>query len=703
VKSIGIDLGTTNTVAAFRYPDRDVTEVLENSQAMSYTPSVVGLRTRRTGEEMIVVGQDAVDGAGNATCTVFSVKRLMGRAVSEPQIADVRKRFNYEIVPVAAEDPTAAIRMGGKVCTPTEISSIILSKVRRDAEKTLGDEVTHAVITVPAYFEVAQRAATRKAAETAGLKVKRLIDEPTAAAIAFGMREASTEGRRVLVYDLGGGTFDISLLQMIQDGDGRSHFQIVGSSGDNWLGGDDFDHVIVDRVLEEIRGELGAEPPQDQAFRRTLKERAEKVKWRLSEQDFAEVNIPAAFRMPPPDGPLVDVYVEFSREQVNRLFAPLVARTLSLVDDVLAEGNFTAEDITDVLLVGGSTLMACVRDAVVGRFGPDKVRMNVKPMEVVALGAAILAKTETGLECPSCGEVNDDEVEACEKCGHSLLELASDDGIVIYEQTAMALGIAAIDGDNPDAFVEIIPKGTKYPLREPMTKMFTAAGRRVRIPVHEGVHKLASKNRVQGVVEVELPEGLEPNSDVEVSFNYDRDRIVTVMLRVPGTTFVQSETLHPQAPVDRPPAAEDHREDLERAIDVVEDFLVKFDSYIEPFHRDRMKGRLADAKQAFLGTDSNEHRRYSGLLLRDLEMAGLATTLYYADIVADRAEPADSERIRQTAQAAREAHEQRNEARRAHAEKILRELTERELRKLSGGAIGDPSDLLRTQTSSTSR
>lgn len=703
MKAIGIDLGTTNTVAAICHPDRDAPEILENSQAKTYTPSVVGVRTSKTGEEAVVVGQNAVDGAGNSTCTVFSVKRLMGRGVSEPQIAQVRERFDYEIVPVSAEDPTVAIVMGSTVRTPTEISSLILTKVCRDAAERLREKVTHAVITVPAYFEVAQRAATRKAAEAAGLTVKRLIDEPTAAAIAFGMREEATTGKRVLVYDLGGGTFDISLLQMVQDSNGRNHFQVVGSAGDNWLGGDDFDHLIVDKVLEDIRGKLGAEPPDDRRFRRTLKECAERVKWCMSEQEFADVNIPGAFRMPG-NGPWCDVYVEFTREEVNRMFAPLVARTMSLVDEVLAEGNFTAEDITDVLLVGGSTLKACVREAVIGRFGPDRVRMDVKAMECVALGAAILASTETGLECPSCGSVNEDETDNCQKCGHTLAGLEPDAGLVIYEQTAMALGIAAIDGDNQDAFVEIIPRGTKYPLREPMKKMFTAAGRRVRIPVHEGVDKLASKNRVQGVIETELPEGLEPNSDVEVSFNYDRDRVVTVMVRVPGTTFVRSETLHPRVIDDRPPADDDSKEELERAIDAVEDFLMKFDSYIEPFHRDRLKGRLTGAKKAFSGADSGEHRRFSGSLLRDLEMSGLATTLYYAEFAAEQAEPDDSERIRKTAHIVREAHEQGNEGKRAHAETILRELTERELRKLTGaGAIGDPSDLLITQSSSTNR
>ncbi|TWP47530.1 Hsp70 family protein [Lentzea tibetensis] len=697
MKAIGIDLGTTNSVAAVHYPDRKTTEVLQ-VDAKPHTPSVVGVRTRKNGDEYAVVGEDAVHGAKDSTTTVFSVKRLMGRTVGEPQVAEVSKRFDYEIVPASETDPTAAIRMGKEVRTPTEISSLILHKIKQDVGRGLGTEVTHAVITVPAYFEIAQRAATRQAAEAAGLVVKRLIDEPTAAAIAYGVREVGTTGKRVLVYDLGGGTFDISLLQMVQDGDGRNHLQVAGAAGDNWLGGDDFDHLIVDHVLDQIRAEYG-EPMLDQKFRRLLKESAEQVKRRLGQSEFAEVNIPGAFRTSP-DGPLVDVFYEVTREEVKRLIAPLVARTMALVDSVLAEGNFTPEDITDVLLVGGSTLTTSVREAVVSRFGADKVRMD-KPMECVALGAAILADAVSGLECPSCGTVNDDESENCSKCKNSLHGAMSASGLVIYEQTTMALGIAAVDGDNPDAFVEIIPKGTQYPLTKPMTKVFTAAGRQVRVPVHEGVHKIASKNRVQGVIEVELPEGLEPNSDVEVSFNYDGDRVVTVVVRVPGTTFVQSATLHPKAVENGSPAPqEESTEELERAIDIVEMFVAKYDSYIEPWHRDRIKSRLHNAKDAFRRQDDKEQRRYAGLLYRDLDTSGLATTLYYADIVAERAEPAECENIRRKAQEVRQAHEQKNDARRALSEKVLGELIQRELRKQSGGALADPSDLLRTKNPS---
>ncbi len=701
MKAIGIDLGTTNTVAAIHRPERNLTEVLQNIEASAHTPSVVGVRTRKNGEESTLVGQEAVHGAAGSTSTVFSVKRLMGRAMGEPQVAEVSRRFGYEVVPASDQDPTASIRMGRTVRTPVEISSLILRKLKQDLARTLGNEVTHAVITVPAYFEIAQRAATRQAAEAAGLVVKRLIDEPTAAAIAYGMTEIGTTGKRVLVYDLGGGTFDISLLQMVQDDDGRNHFQVAGSAGDNWLGGDDFDHLLVDAIIAEIRAEHGVDPPLDYKFRRTLKERAERVKWILGQSDFAEVNVPGAFRLAE-DGPLVDVLVEFTREQFNRLIAPLVDRTMSLVDAVLAEGNFTADDITDVLLVGGSTLVPMVRDAVISRFGADKVRID-KPMECVSLGAAILADSAGGLECPACEAANEDEAGTCVECGHSLSGVASNSGLVIYEQTAMALGIAAIDGDNPDAFVEIIPKGTQYPLTEPMTKVFTAAGRHVRVPVHEGVHKLAARNRVQGVIEVELPEGLEPNSDVEVSFNYDGDRVVTVVVRVPGTTFVQSATLHPSAVDPSPAPSDESTEELERAIDMVESFVAKYDFYIEPWHRDRIKGRLANAKEAFRKPDEKEHRRYVSLLYRDLETSGQASTLYYADIVAERAEPAECDRIRRKAQEMREAHEQKNDARRALAEKVLRELVERELRRQSGDVLSDPSDLLRTKPSSKSR
>ncbi|MGH3757670.1 Hsp70 family protein [Actinophytocola sp.] len=693
MKAIGIDLGTTNSVAAIHSPERPA-YVLENDHAQTLTPSAVGVRVK-DGEERVLVGRPAVQGARTATSTIFSVKRLMGRTIGEPQVAEVRKRFDYEIVPTAEDDASVAIRMGTKVRTPAEISSLILRKIKQDAARVLGDEVTHAVITVPAYFEAAQRAATRKAAEAAGLVVKRLIDEPTAAAIAYGMREAGTEGRRVLVYDLGGGTFDVSLLQMIQGDNGKTQFHVAGVAGDNWLGGDDFDQKVIEKVLAEVRAEHGVEPPNDPAFRRALKEQAEVAKWQLGSMDVADVELGAAFRLPD-NGPFVDIHVELTRAEFNQLVAPLVDRTMNLVDDVLREGNFTADDITDVLLVGGSTLTTCVREAVVSRFGAAKVRTDVKPMECVALGAAILAEGETGLECSACGSPNEEGVEACRECGHPL-GATRDPSYKIYEQTAMALGIAAIDGDNVDAFVPIIPKGTPYPLEEPMRKRFTASGRRVRIPVHEGVNPQASQNRVQGVVEAMLPEGLEPNSDVEVEFNYDGDRIVTVNVRVPGTTFNQRTSLRPQPIEQDTPSTDEAKEELERAIDMVEEFVGRYGVYIEPWQLDRVKRRLSDAKLAYRGADVDEHRRYVNLLYRDLDNCGLATTMYFADVVADRAKPADSERIRRSSQTVRDAHTSGNEARRAQAEQVLNELIQRELEKQTGGVVTDMAELLRTK------
>jgi hypothetical protein len=230
-----------------------------------------------------------------------------------------------------------------------------------------------------------------------------------------------------------------------------------------------------------------------------------------------------------------------------------------------------------------------------------------------------------------------------------------------------------------------------------MRKRFTAAGRRVRIPVHEGVNPQASQNRVQGVVEAMLPEGLEPNSDVEVEFNYDGDRIVTVNVRVPGTTFNQRTSLRPQPPEAEAPSTDEAKDELERAIDIIEEFVSRYGVYIEPWQLDRVKRHLSDAKQAYRRSDTDEHRRHVNLLYRDMDNCGLATTMYFADVVAERAKPADSERIRRSAQTVRDAHTSGNEARRAQAEQVLNELIQRELEKQTGGVVTDMAELLRTK------
>lgn len=692
--SVGIDLGTTNSAVARYDPELRRPVVLENSQAKRTTPSVVAVRRQKDGTEITLVGQPAVNAGASAVENVFSVKRLMGRTVGEAEVEQVRRRFGYRIDALSDSDATVTIRMGEDSRTPQDISAAILEKLRKDASMKLGRDVTRAVITVPAYFENAQRAATREAALAAGLVVGRLIDEPTAAAVAYGMDDPSTDGRRVLVYDLGGGTFDVSVLNMVIDDAGHGQFQVVGHGGDNWLGGDDFDDVIVQKVLAELQAEHGTAPPDDGAFRRLLKQMAEQAKLQLSEVEIGEVNVPAAFRLSD-GGPLLDVWVELTRQEFEQGIAGMVARTMDEVDKVLAEGNFVADDITDVLLVGGSTLVPAVRAAVAARFGAGKVRSDVPAMECVALGAAVVAAT-AGVQCPGCDADNDPKATSCASCGQELDETVAAAPMTLYEQTALHLGIAAVDGEDTDVFVPIIPKGTPYPLKEPMKQMFTADRRGVRIPVHQGVHDVASRNRVQGVLEVTLPEGLEAGSEVEVSFNYDINCILTVAVAVPGTTFHQAKIIRPQAPAAPSDSPEDSRDELERTIDFTQGFVDHYGDYIEEFQIRRLRRRLTEAHESFDSQDPEQHQRHVDALHKDVDNSGLATNLYLADIAADRAAPDTAQQIRDTAEITRKAQREGNTPQRAQAERTLVELVRRELERPEGGATpAEASDLLR--------
>ncbi|MFD0507339.1 Hsp70 family protein [Streptomyces chiangmaiensis] len=510
-----------------------------------------------------MVGRAAVNYAElQPTDTIFSVKRLMGRDFADPVVKEAAGRLNYEVVTGEGDDPRVHVVLGGETCTPAEISRIILEKLKRDAERALGEEITHAVVTVPAYFRDAQRAATREAGQKAGLVVKKIIDEPTAAAIAFGLELSEQERKRVLVYDLGGGTFDISILQMTRDKTGRSHFQVLHFVGDNWLGGDDFDNKIVDLVMAEIAAEAGPTAAANKHLRLQVKRKAEEVKRALSQavssEDEQDIIIPGAFKFP--DGGLGDVETAISLGEFNRLVNPLVERTMDLVRGALADQGLTKEDITDVLLVGGSTLVPQVYKTVEAEFGAQKVRRDVNPMECVALGAAILAGTTEGIECPNseCKRTNEEDAQRCSNCGTSLAGAApTQSAPQIYEVTGMSLGIGAVRGNQQDVFIPIIPRGTSYPLPEPMTRTFQATdGRRIRVPVYEGDSNVASKNHEQGVVEFDLPSEIDVDSRVEVTFNYDADRIVTVRIAVPGTDMVQSAAL--RTDTHRTPAPQAH-------------------------------------------------------------------------------------------------------------------------------------------------
>jgi molecular chaperone DnaK len=662
VTAIGIDLGTTNSVVAKYDPERAQASVVTVGGARS-TPSAVSI-TQRDGKEGLLVGLSALNWAErDPVNTIVSVKRLMGRDFADPAVEEARHRRSYQIVPGPDDDPRAHVVIRDKVYTPAEVSTFILNRLTQGAAQALNTSVTHAVITVPAYFKEAQRAATREAGERAGLVVKRIIDEPTAAAIAFGLELREGERRRVLVYDLGGGTFDISILNTTRDSAGHPHFQVLEFNGDNWLGGDDFDTLIVDRIIDWIKHNAGMDPSDDNEFLFRAKKEAEKVKRGLSDDDVVDVILPWAHRAA---GGYVDVYMPLTRQEFDTLIEPLVDRTISLVKTALDRQNLTPADISDVLLVGGATLTPKVYESVEEFFGKGKVRRHVDPMECVAIGAGILASTLHGVECLTCETVNDESAAECKKCRQSLVNARSAGDTHVYDVTGMALGVAAVKGSHADTFVPIITRGTPYPMSEPMRHTFEATdGRRIRVPVYEGDSPLASQNQEQGVIEYELPEEIDIHTRVDVSFLFDRNRELHVTIAVPGTALeyrkkLRFDTERTQTRQAEPAVEDDavHRADLVYVEEVTRVFLRTQEQYLDPSQAMKIRGDLERARQTLVFSDPAECRRMISVLESDIFGSGLASELYLAERAADRAGAGDAQQINQAIAKVQQAFQQ---------------------------------------------
>ncbi|MFE2942046.1 Hsp70 family protein [Streptomyces sp. NPDC059255] len=665
MKAIGIDLGTTNSAVAEYKPDQKRASVLVNGDGKPLTPSVVGVRIRN-GEHTRLIGGPALNWAKREPKdTIVSVKRLMGRDYADADVADARGRLSYRIVPGPDQDPRAHVMIAGTAYTPAQVSTMILEKLKQDATDRLGRTPTHAVITVPAYFREAQRAATRAAGEAAGLVVKRIIDEPTAAAIAFGVDLQPGERRRILVYDLGGGTFDISILYATKDSEGNNHFQVLDFAGDNWLGGDDFDLLVVDRIIEWIKQNAGVDPSEDLKFRFTAKQEAELAKRELSQAAEVDIIVPAALRAD--GGTVVDVDMTLSRAEFEEMIEPLVARTIRLVRDALERQSLRPDDISDVLLVGGSTLTPKVYQTVESFFGKQKVRRNINPMECVAIGAGILAGTTHGMECVACQKINDDSADVCAECGHSLATARPTGDTNVYDVTGMALGVGAVHGAQADTFVPIIPKGTPYnPMTEPMRRTFEATdGRLIRVPVYEGDAAVASQNHEQGVIEYELPEQIDVHTRVDVEFVYDKNRELSVTITVPGTanryqTKLRTDTQRTNAAASAEPEEDGatYREDLAFIEEATRMFLRRYEQYLEPAHAMKITQDLERAQRTLVFSDPAECRFMTSVLQSDIYSAGLASDLYYAERTADQAAPEDAEKINQAIAAIRRSHQE---------------------------------------------
>lgn len=642
MRVIGIDLGTTNSVAATA--ERDV-KVVPNREGEALTPSVVSYLKRRKQEtgEFVVGGLAMNNAANDPENTIFSIKRLMGHVYGEPHVDAVKERFSYQLAPqpdASEEDHGVKVLLGGQAMSPVEISAMILKKIKEDAEFALGDPVTDAVITVPAYFEERQRSATQRAGELAGLNVLEILDEPTAAAIAFGCGKED-ERHRVMVYDMGGGTFDISIIQMT-----GNNYSVLEIQGDNWLGGDDFDFAIVRRILEWVKLEHGHDVSRYHGFMAKAKYEAQKAKKALSQQASTAILF-TVFSVPGIGA--VDVDMEITRADFEADIRPLIDRSIDLVLKAMQNQSLTPDTITAVLLVGGSTAVPCVHAALSEVFGEGKIRRNVNPMECVALGAAIRA---AGLHVSKGGQK-----EAGPKLGRV---------------TAMHYGIAAVRNGDPDVFVPIIEKGTAHPLDKPRSRVFypSEANQKIlRIPVYEGMNPKASLNAQQGVIEFPVRE-MDATQPVEISFDFDKNRLLVVRVNVVGTGQSKEEKVRRGRALVGPrndtqqqgqsTLVEDWREELTPVLQMADHFLESYGMYMDAADRKQLEEAMVSGKIALTQNDQAAGTRAVILLQNKCFSSGIASLMFIAERYMRGAPPKVSQALARAMVALREAFMRRD-------------------------------------------
>jgi molecular chaperone DnaK len=493
-KVIGIDLGTTNSCVAVLEGGQPV--VISNSEGGRTTPSIVGFG--KAGERL--VGQLAKRQAvTNAENTVFSIKRFIGRRWADTE--EERQRVPYSCV--KGKDSTVAVEIRGNVHTPQEVSSMILQKLKQDAESYLNETVDEAVITVPAYFTDAQRQATKDAGTIAGLKVSRIINEPTAAALSYGL-DKQDQDQVILVFDLGGGTFDVSVLQL-----GDDVFEVKATSGNNHLGGDDFDNALVKWMIESFRTQEGIDLSSDKMALQRLREAAEKAKIELSSMLTTSINLP--FITADDTGPK-HLEMELSRAKFEDLVSPLIDGTLEPVQQALKDAELQPDDVDRIVLVGGSTRIPAVQQAISEFFGGKSPDKSVNPDEAVALGAAIQAGMIGG-------------------------ELG-DKGMIVLDVTPLSLGIETLG----EVFTKIIERNTTIPTSKTQTFSTATDGQTsVEIHVLQGERAMAKDNKSLGKFELTgIPPAPRGVPQIEVSFEIDVNSILQVSARDKGTNREQS-------------------------------------------------------------------------------------------------------------------------------------------------------------------
>ncbi|MBI2628443.1 MAG: molecular chaperone DnaK [Candidatus Niyogibacteria bacterium] len=491
-KILGIDLGTTNSAMAV--VEAGEPKILENSEGGRTTPSIIALS--KSGDRLtgLLAKRQAVTNPQN---TIFSVKRLIGRKFSDAEIQKDKKLLSYELR--ESKNGGVEVKMGEKWHRPEEISAMILAKLKTDAEKKLGEKIEEAIITVPAYFDDSQRKATKDAGEIAGLKVKRILNEPTAAALAYGINKKKDE--KIVVYDFGGGTFDISVLEVAED-----TIEVKSTDGDTHLGGDDFDQKIIDWITVEYKKESAIDISKDKLALQRLKEAAEKAKHELSSTVETEINIP--FITSDSSGPR-HLLLKFSRAKLEELVGEYIERSIAVTKKAMAASGFKISEINEVILVGGQTRMPAIQEAVKKFFGKEPNK-SINPDEVVAVGAAVQAGIMQG-------DVKD---------------------ILLLDVIPLSLGLETLGG----VFTKLIDRNTTIPVSK--TQVFsTAADNQPSVEIHilQGERPMAGDNKTLGRF---ILDGIPPSPrgmpQVEVTFDIDANGILNVKAKDKGTGKEQS-------------------------------------------------------------------------------------------------------------------------------------------------------------------
>jgi molecular chaperone DnaK len=591
---IGIDLGTTNSVCAVMEGGEPT--VISSSEGGRLFPSVVAVNPK-TGERMVgqVARRQAITNPHN---TISSIKRLMGRKYNEPEVSKARKILPYDITEQSNGD--AWVDMGGKSYSPPEISAMILQKIKQDAEAYLGEAVIEAVITVPAYFNDSQRQATKDAGKIAGLKVLRIINEPTASSLAYGLGKGVEQ--RIAVYDLGGGTFDISILDV-----GDEVFEVLSTNGDTFLGGDDFDQRIINWVADEFRKESGIDLRQDRMALQRLKEAAEKAKIELSTTLQTEINLP--FITADTSGPK-HLQMNLSRAKLEQLVDDLVQKSMGPCKQALQDAKLSQAGIDEVILVGGMTRMPAIQEAVRQFFGKEPHK-GVNPDEVVALGAAIQAGVLGG-------EVKD---------------------VLLLDVTPLTLSIETLGG----VATPLIERNTTIPTKK--SQIFSTASdgqSQVEIHVLQGERPIAIHNKTLGKFILDgIPPAPRGVPQIEVTFDIDADGILHVSAQDKATGREQSITITASSGLSKEEVermvqeSERHRqEDQVRREEVelrnntdsliyqAEKLLREQEEKIPPDVKANIQEKISACRSALEGEDMAELKRQSQALAEALQQAG---------------------------------------------------------------------------------